>query len=171
MPPRNDAPAPASPAPEPHGAEAPPSHGVSATAHLDKEIYGIGEAIQLTVALHNDLPQPIALVHPDYWGVSEIHVFDAAGQRVEPTSTYKAHRKAVQETWTIDGGSLASHTFEDMTTFTCCNAYTYRSLPAGSYSVAVEITNPPTRTDPPEGWSGGWEGRVTSPRVAFRVGR
>ncbi len=158
-------------APQTRTEPASPATGVSATAYVDKRAYRVGEPIQLTVEIHNGGPHPITMVHPDYWGVSEIRVSDGAGRHREPTSVYKAQRKAVQATLTVEPGATASHTFEELTTFTCCYAYTYRSLPAGSYSVVVEIVNPPLEVEPPSGWSRKWEGRLTTPAVDVTIGR
>jgi len=141
------------------------------TATTDKRRYRPAEEIRLTVHVRNTGRDPLTLVHPDYWGVSEIRVTDAAGRAVEPRS-YKAGRKSVASLLTIPGGEARTHTFERLTAYTCCYAYSFDGrLGPGRYRIVVTLTNPPVRVKPPDGWRGGFVGTLVAEPIEIEVER
>lgn len=136
--------------------------GLSISISTDKEKYSQGDEVMLTLTIENTGDEPVTLVHPDYWGVSEIRVTDANGADVEPSS-FKGERKAVSDLMTIPPGESRSHAFENLTAWTCCFGYSFHSvLEPGTYQIVVSITNPPVKVDPPQGWTGEWTGTLVS---------
>jgi hypothetical protein len=122
------------------------------------------------VAVHNRGGQPLTIVHPDYWGVTEIEIVDAKGKRVEPT-TFKGERKAFANLLTIPPGETKTHRFDHLTAWTCCYGYTFHPLPPGRYEIKVRLTNPPVKVEPPTGWKPGWTGTLTSNSLAIEIRR
>lgn len=156
----------ATPAAEPR----PPSPPLSATLTASKSGYSVGEPIDLTVHIRNHRDTEIAIVHPDYWGVSEIRVTDENGAPVQAPRSFKAGRKAVAQLMTIAPGDTASHTLARATTYTCCHAYSFTGLAPGRYQIRVEITNPPVKvTRLPAGWKQDWTGTLRTPPVTIDI--
>jgi hypothetical protein len=147
---------------------APATSPLEISISTDKATYAKGDDIALTVALHNRGTVPLTLVHPDYWGVSEIAITDSHGHAVAPQS-FKTERKAVTELMTIPAGATKTHRFEKLTTYACCYADSFFPLPPGRYQITVRFANPPVKVKPPAGWHSDWTGSLTSAPVTIEV--
>jgi hypothetical protein len=143
--------------------------GLEISISTDRETYSAGDEVVLVVTIENTGSESVTLVHPDYWSVSEIRVTDAGGADVEPSS-FKGERKALADLMTIPSGESRSHTFEKLTSWTCCFGYSFHGmLEPGTYQIVVSVTNPPVEVDPPQGWTAGWSGTLVSEPVTIEV--
>ncbi|WAS96772.1 hypothetical protein [Nannocystis punicea] len=148
----------------PSAAAAPP---LSLSLAMSRTSYSAGEPVDAVLQVENVGTDPITLVHPDYWGVSELEVVDESGATVA-RSTFKAERKAVARWMKLAAGERRAHAFERLTGYTCCHAYTYK-LPPGRYEARVRITNPPLEVGLPPGDMSTWTGSLTSGSAAFEI--
>jgi len=151
-----------------HASAPPPSSPLELTIATDRASYASGEEVALTLAIHNRGSQSLAIVHPDFWGVTELVMTDDRGKAVESHS-FKGERKAVADVMTIPAGETRSHVVDHLTAWTCCYGYTFEPLPPGRYQLVAKIVNPPVKVTPPAGWSHDWTGTLVSPPLAIEI--
>lgn len=136
----------------------------------EKASYRSGDAIALKLAFHNHGARSISLVHPDFWGVTDIRVLDGEGRAVSPES-FKGQRKSVADILTLPPGETKTFVFDNLTAWTCCYGYTFQLPKPGRYQLTVSITNPPIKVKPPANWKPVWTGTATSNTVTIDVRR
>jgi hypothetical protein len=134
----------------------------------DKASYRSGEPVSLTLELRNASPRAITLVHPDYWGTTELEVRDSSGAPVEP-ETFKGKRKSVERLLTLGPGEKKRHTFSAMTIWTCCHAASFELRKPGRYQLTVRFTNPPVKSQPPPGFKRDWTGTIAAAPTFIEV--
>ena len=138
------------------------------TLSADKPSYASGESISLQLTIRNGGGRALTLVHPDFWGVSELSVTDAGNRPVKSTR-FKGERKAVAKVMTLAPGEAKTHRYTDLTGWTCCYGYTFNPLPPGRYQITVTIKNPPVDVKPPAEWKPFWTGTVSARSLTITV--
>ncbi len=111
----------------------------------DKQIYDVGEEINITVSIRNESNNTIKIYSPDYWGVSDIIVTNSQGIPIKSRGL-KIYRRASDTFMTVPPNESRAHTFDNLLWFHCGGAWQFideAQLKPDTYKIYVTVTNPP----------------------------
>lgn len=115
------------------------------TIRLEKQVYELGEEIDIEVNIKNTGRDIAKIYSPDYWGVSEIIVTNSKGIRMEPKGI-KIERTYFEYFMAIPANESRTHIFDNLRWFHCGGAWQFideAQLLPDTYNIYVTITNPP----------------------------
>ncbi len=122
-----------------------PDQPIQFTIKTDKEIYEVGDPINLELNIKNIGDKAVRVYSPDYWGVSEIIVTNSEGRILKPKGV-KVERGYFESFMNIPPHESRSHLFNNLEWFHCGGAWIFADgaqLSPGRYQIYATITNPP----------------------------
>ena len=115
------------------------------TIRSDKQLYEVGEEINIEAKIRNIGKDTVKIYSPDYWGVSEIVVKNSKGLVIKPRGL-KIERRAFDKFMVIPSGKMRLHTFNNLMWFHCGGAWQFideAQFVPDTYNIYVSVTNPP----------------------------
>ncbi len=126
-----------------HGQE--PKQTLELTIKSDKEIYKVGEGINIEASMKNTGKDSVKIYSPEYWGVSEIVVVNSKGMTMKPRGL-KVKRNGFDSFLIIPPNESRTSIFNNLMWFFCGGAWQFSDeaqLTSDIYKIYVKLTNPP----------------------------
>ena len=83
------------------------------TIAADKEVYAVGEEINLEVNIMNIGKNAAKIYSPDYWGVSDIVVINSQGTAMKPEGI-KVEREYFDDFMSIPSNGVRTHIYQNL---------------------------------------------------------
>ena len=116
------------------------------TIKSDKQVYEVGEKINITASIRNNGKENAKIYSPDYAGVSELVIKNSKGLVMKPRGM-KIRRGNFESLMSIPSQGTGTHTFENLMWFHCGGAWQFTDhaqLLPDIYTVTIAVTNPPS---------------------------
>jgi len=116
------------------------------TIKSDKEVYEVGEEINIELAIFNRTKDNVKIYSPEYWGVSKIVVKNSKGDFIKSQFIAKVERASFEHLISIPSNETRAFFFKNLAWFGCGGLLgfnTKEELIPGAYNIYMTLINPP----------------------------
>ena len=123
-----------------------PKQSLQLTIKSDKQVYEVGEEINLELSVKNVGKKSTKVYSPEYWGVSEIFVKNSKGSIIQSRFIGKASRLLSDVFCNVPAGNTQSFFFKNLQWFGCGGLIGFdlkKDFSPGICTIYMTIKNPP----------------------------